>query len=68
MGKGLSVHKAYRESMEMSEAILSTLGCQWSLKEELNRSEVECKLRGTDYSQPACTALVSVTSLQDLRN
>ncbi|KAJ0302188.1 hypothetical protein COL516b_007239 [Colletotrichum fioriniae] len=57
MGKGLSVYKAFRDSMLRSETILKSLGCTWTLTEELDRPEAECNLRRTDYSQPACTAL-----------
>ncbi|KZL70949.1 polyketide synthase (beta-ketoacyl synthase domain-containing protein) [Colletotrichum tofieldiae] len=57
MGKGLSVYKAFRDSMLRSEFILKALGCPWTLTEELERDEADCNLRRTDYSQPACTAL-----------
>ncbi|OLN91972.1 Lovastatin diketide synthase LovF 2 [Colletotrichum chlorophyti] len=57
MGKGLFVYKAFRDSMLRSESILKSLGCPWTLTEELDRPEAECNLRRTDYSQPACTAL-----------
>ncbi|UQC74786.1 beta-ketoacyl synthase domain-containing protein [Colletotrichum lupini] len=57
MGKGLSVYKAFRDSMLRSETILKSLGCTWTLTEELDRPEAECNLRWTEYSQPACTAL-----------
>ncbi|KAI2485626.1 Mycocerosic acid synthase [Pyrenophora tritici-repentis] len=57
MGKGLSAYATFAESMQRSEAFLKSFGCPWSLTEELNRTETECKLRETDYSQPACTAI-----------
>ncbi|XP_014551034.1 hypothetical protein COCVIDRAFT_31369 [Bipolaris victoriae FI3] len=57
MGKGLSIHPAYFESMQRSETLLKSFGCPWSLNEELSRTEAECKLRETDYSQPVCTAI-----------
>ncbi|KAG7053867.1 beta-ketoacyl synthase domain-containing protein [Colletotrichum scovillei] len=57
MGKGLSVYKAFRDSMLRSETILKSLGCTWTLTEELDRPEADCNLRRTEYSQPACTAL-----------
>ncbi|KAF2105024.1 hypothetical protein NA57DRAFT_71219 [Rhizodiscina lignyota] len=57
MGKGLYVFKAFHDSMWRSETILTSLGCPWSLLEELGREEADSKLRLTDYSQPACTAL-----------
>lgn len=58
MGKGLDIFPAFKASMDASEHMLRELGCSWSLSEELSRSsEDECKLRRTDYSQPACTAV-----------
>jgi acyl transferase domain-containing protein len=57
MGRGLLVYRTFAESMQRSEAMLKTFGCPWSLAEELSRSEAECKLLETDYSQPACTAI-----------
>ncbi|RYN74805.1 Compactin diketide synthase [Alternaria alternata] len=57
MGRGLSVYKTFAESMQRSEVMLKSFGCPWSLAEELNRSEAQCRLRETDYSQPACTAV-----------
>ncbi|KAI4710994.1 Type I Iterative PKS [Alternaria sp. Ai002NY15] len=57
MGRGLSSYKAFAESMQKSEAMLKSFGCPWSLGEELSRSEAESKLRETEYSQPACTAI-----------
>lgn len=57
MGKGLEIFPAFKSSMDASECMLRNLGCAWSLSEELSRSEEECNLRKTDYSQPACTAV-----------
>lgn len=58
MGRGLDVFPAFRASMAASERMLGALGCPWSLAAELGRaSEDDCRLRRTDYSQPACTAV-----------
>jgi acyl transferase domain-containing protein len=57
MGKGLSIFTTFAKSLQRSETILKSLGCPWSLTEELSRTEAACNLRETDYSQPACTAL-----------
>ncbi|TIC96982.1 Compactin diketide synthase mokB [Colletotrichum higginsianum] len=57
MGKGLSAYKPFRDSVLRSELVLKSLGCPWTLTEELERGEADCNLRRTDYSQPACTAL-----------
>ncbi|KAH9205133.1 fatty acid synthase S-acetyltransferase [Leptodontidium sp. 2 PMI_412] len=57
MGKELSIFQSFKNSMLKSEAILKSLGCPWSLEEELSRPEKESNIRATNYSQPACTAL-----------
>lgn len=57
MGKGLEIFPPFKASMDASEVMLRNLGCSWRLSEELSRSEDETKLRRTDYSQPACTAV-----------
>jgi acyl transferase domain-containing protein len=57
MGKSLVTYDVYRNSLESCENILHSLGCTWSLAEELNRSEVDTKLNLAEFSQPACTAL-----------
>jgi acyl transferase domain-containing protein len=71
MGRGLSVYRAFAESMQRSEALLKSFGCPWSLAEELSRSEADSRLRETDYSQPACTsiqvALVDLLSVFGVR-
>lgn len=67
MGKGLEIFPAFRASMDASEHILRGLGCSWSLAEELGRSEDDCRLRKTDYSQPACTA-VQIALVDLLKN
>ncbi|KAH4186698.1 hypothetical protein HBI81_132540 [Parastagonospora nodorum] len=66
MGKGLSIYTAFAKSMQRSEVLLKSFGCPWNLAEELSRTEAECKLRETDYSQPACTAIQ--IALVDLLN
>ncbi|KAI6513695.1 Type I Iterative PKS [Pyricularia oryzae] len=57
MGRGLSVYKTWRDSMAVSQQVLTSLGCPWSLGEELSRGEKDSRLRLTEYSQPICTAL-----------
>lgn len=57
MGQGLEIFPAFKASMDASESMLRDLGCPWSLSEELSRSEEDCNLRKTDYSQPACSAV-----------
>ncbi|EKG12367.1 Beta-ketoacyl synthase [Macrophomina phaseolina MS6] len=57
MGAGLSIYAPFRASLFSSERTLRSLGCPWSLTEELGRPEAESKLALAEYSQPACTAL-----------
>ncbi|KAH8588309.1 beta-ketoacyl synthase domain-containing protein [Bisporella sp. PMI_857] len=57
MGKGLVLYDAFRESLLACEKELLSLGCEWSLTQELNRNETDCKLHLAEFSQPACTAL-----------
>jgi hypothetical protein len=56
-GKGLSVYTTFANSFKLSEILLKSFGCSWSLAEELSRTEAACKPRETDYSQSACTTL-----------
>lgn len=57
MGRSLFSYKVFQESMARSDNVLKSLGCPWSLEEELNRSEEDSNLRHAEYSLPACTAL-----------
>lgn len=57
MGKGLSAFKVYRESLDAYEQLLDVCGAQWSLSEELSRSEADSRLRLAELNQPICTVL-----------
>lgn len=57
MGKDLVGHRAYRQSLETSQASLDVLGCKWSLQQELFASEENSRIDSPEYSQPLCTAL-----------
>ncbi|KAK7545386.1 beta-ketoacyl synthase domain-containing protein [Phyllosticta citricarpa] len=57
MGKGLTVFKAFSDSLLSSQSILYALGCPWNLIEELNRPESVSRLHLAEFSQPTCTAL-----------
>lgn len=57
MGKDLSGYAVYHHTLVRCENILQSLGCEWSLLEEMNRSETESNLHLAAFSQPACTAL-----------
>jgi acyl transferase domain-containing protein len=57
MGKDLVAYDVYRHSVESCEDTLRSLGCKWSLSEELDRPAAETNLNLAEFSQPACTAL-----------
>lgn len=57
MGRELITYRAYRESLQKSQATLARLGCAWSLIEELFASKDRSRVDSPDFSQPLCTAL-----------
>ncbi|RDW64648.1 beta-ketoacyl synthase-containing protein [Coleophoma cylindrospora] len=57
MGRELSIYDVYRYSLDYCEETLRSLGCKWSLSEELNRAQADCNLHLAEFSQPACTAI-----------
>lgn len=57
MGRELLGYPVFRTSLEQATKYLQTLGCSWSLIEELLRDKVETKIDQASFSQPICTAL-----------
>ncbi|KAK1983490.1 hypothetical protein LZ30DRAFT_588193 [Colletotrichum cereale] len=57
MGLELCQYPVFRKSLEHCEAHLRSLGCTWSLLEELGRPEESSKIHEPALSQPICTAL-----------
>lgn len=57
MGKELMDYRVYRQSLETSQTTLDTLGCKWSILEELFAGAETSRLESPDFSQPLCTAL-----------
>ncbi|KAL8725438.1 MAG: hypothetical protein Q9181_006420 [Wetmoreana brouardii] len=57
MGMELLRYKAFKESLEFSQASLTDLGCTWSLLEEMKTDETRSDLHNPAYSQPICKAL-----------
>lgn len=57
MGKDLVTFDVYKDSLADTECILQSLGCQWSLQEELNKTKETSRLHLAELSQPVCTAL-----------
>ncbi|KAJ3949835.1 uncharacterized protein N0V96_000967 [Colletotrichum fioriniae] len=57
MGNGLMCYEPYRMSIECADAYMKTLGCQWSVIEELSKTPNESLISGAEFSQTLCTAL-----------
>lgn len=58
MGRELFLHcRLYRGSIKTSDAMLSELGADWTLSEELQRKESESRINDSAIAQPAVTAL-----------
>ncbi|ROV87828.1 hypothetical protein VMCG_10550 [Cytospora schulzeri] len=59
MGRELFTYPVFAESIRASEAILSRLGCSWSLQAELNKGERESLIDRPDVAQ-CLTAVVQI--------
>lgn len=58
MGKELhSAYPIFREAIDEADSYLYTLGCTWSLKEELARDAKTSQIGTAKISQPLCTAI-----------
>ncbi|KAB8278611.1 hypothetical protein BDV30DRAFT_233574 [Aspergillus minisclerotigenes] len=57
MGRELQRLKIYAQSIAESSAVLRTLGCSWSLEEELSRDEKQSRVDEPELSQTLCTAV-----------
>ncbi|KAL9608149.1 MAG: hypothetical protein Q9167_007001 [Letrouitia subvulpina] len=57
MGRELLVYPVFRRSLWDAQDYLSSLGCRWSLIEELSESEDRSQVDDPGFSQPICTAL-----------
>lgn len=58
MGRELFLaSNTYRESITKSDSLLRSLGCPWSLAEELLRSKEYSKMGNSELAQPATTAI-----------
>lgn len=64
MGLELLQHQVYYQHLSEADAYLRTLGCNWSVLEELKRDEASSKIDDARYAQPLCTILQ--TGLVDL--
>ncbi|KAH6677568.1 putative lovastatin nonaketide synthase [Halenospora varia] len=57
MGRELQSHAVFRESIHLADEYLKSLGADWSVLEELNKSEETSKINNAEISQPLCTIL-----------
>jgi len=55
MGRELQANTAFRESLRSADSYLSSLGCCWSVLEELNKPEETSRIGEPELSQPLCT-------------
>ena len=57
MGSELLAFPKFAESVLAAQTYIKSLGCRWSLTEELLRSDDVSQLKLTEYSLPICTVL-----------
>ncbi|XXH03844.1 hypothetical protein Hte_010250 [Hypoxylon texense] len=57
MGRELNHYPVFHSSLKRSEAALHSIGCQWSLLVELERSKETSSAHTPALSQPLCTAV-----------
>ncbi|CAG8902537.1 unnamed protein product [Penicillium egyptiacum] len=57
MGRSLMKYEVYSTSMNAADAHLKSLGCSWSLLEELSHDAESSRVGSAEFSQPLCTAL-----------
>ncbi|KAF2816383.1 uncharacterized protein BDZ99DRAFT_542807 [Mytilinidion resinicola] len=56
MGKELMSHVVFRQSLEVSDAVLHEIGCQFSLYDESHTSK-SSEIDRPEFCQPLCTAI-----------
>lgn len=57
MGRELYAYQVYARSLEDADAYLRSMGCEWSVIEELFKASEVSNVDKPDFSQPLCTAL-----------
>ncbi|OTB07054.1 hypothetical protein M426DRAFT_318422 [Hypoxylon sp. CI-4A] len=57
MGQGLMNFSVFRESLESSQKLLNSMGCEWSLIDVMFSTAGKGRINEPQYSQPTCTAL-----------
>ncbi|KAL6796632.1 putative polyketide synthase [Trichoderma sp. SZMC 28012] len=64
MGRELLAYNSFRKSLQDATDYFKSIGSDWDLLEELQKSEKASRINESRISQPACTALqVAVTDL-----
>jgi len=57
MALDLMIYSAFRKSIKDTELYLRSLGCHWSVLDELSRCDDTTKINLPEYSQPICSAV-----------
>lgn len=57
MGRELSIHAVFRESLARTNDFLSSLGSPWSVLEDLGRDKASSRINEHQLSRPLCTAV-----------
>jgi acyl transferase domain-containing protein len=57
MGRELQSNAVFLKSVMLADKYLASLGCPWSVMEEMNKSEESSKINQPELSQPICTIL-----------
>jgi acyl transferase domain-containing protein/NADPH:quinone reductase-like Zn-dependent oxidoreductase len=57
MGRELMNYSIFQQSLLRLEKDLSSIGCTWSLRDELLRQDDSSRINSPEYSQPLCTAV-----------
>ncbi|KAH9984908.1 ketoacyl-synt-domain-containing protein [Xylariaceae sp. FL0662B] len=57
MGRELLVYPFFKAELESASAFLQTLGCRWTVIEELLKTDEESCIHNPEYSQTLCTVL-----------
>ncbi|RAQ99476.1 phenolpthiocerol synthesis polyketide synthase ppsa [Stemphylium lycopersici] len=57
MGRELLHYPIFRKALQKCDAVVSSLGAEWSLMEELLKDKATSRVNEAAFSQPLCTAL-----------
>lgn len=53
----LNMYPVYKKSMLFADEVLKSLGCTWSLMEEIAKDKSDSRINDPELSQPVCTAV-----------